>query len=129
MFLSAGNITNLFIQATIYILLGMAEIWLLLMGDIDLSIGYSAGIGGCLAVVLTNTVHHWSFAIALPLSILACTLISTLWGVICVYLRLPHSSSPWRARSGARTAFVHHRRPGRYRGDHCRCRRRSSTTS
>ncbi len=88
-FLSAGNITNLFIQATIFILLGMAEIWLLLMGDIDLSIGYSAGIGGCLAVILTNTVHHWSIFLALPLSILACTLISTLWGVICVYLRLP----------------------------------------
>jgi D-xylose transport system permease protein len=38
-FLSAQNITNLFSQATIFILLGMAEIWVLLMGDIDLSIG------------------------------------------------------------------------------------------
>jgi D-xylose transport system permease protein len=88
-FLSAGNVTNLFVQATIFILLGMAEIWLLLMGDIDLSIGYTAGISGGLAVILTNTVHHWPFEIALPLAILAGTLVSTLWGVICVYLRLP----------------------------------------
>jgi D-xylose transport system permease protein len=88
-FLSAGNITNLFVQATIYILLGMAEIWLLLMGDIDLSIGFTAGISGCVAVILTNTVYHWPFWIALPLAIVVGTAISALWGVICVYLRLP----------------------------------------
>jgi D-xylose transport system permease protein len=88
-FLSAGNITNLFIQATIFILLGMAEIWVLLMGDIDLSVGYSAGIGGCIAVILTSTVHHWPFWIALPLGVIACTVTSAVWGVICVYLRLP----------------------------------------
>jgi D-xylose transport system permease protein len=88
-FLSAGNITNLFIQATIFILLGMAEIWLLLMGDIDLSIGYSAGIGGAVAVILTSTQHHWSWFIALPLGVLACVLISVAWGTIVIRLRLP----------------------------------------
>jgi D-xylose transport system permease protein len=88
-FLSAGNITNLFIQATIFILLGMAEIWLLLMGDIDLSIGYSAGIGGAIGVILTSTTHHWPYWVALPLGVLACVAISTFWGLLCVYLRLP----------------------------------------
>lgn len=88
-FLSAGNITNLFIQATIFILLGMAEIWVLLMGDIDLSVGYSAGIGGAIAVILTSTQNHWPFWIALPLGLIACTLVSALWGVICIRLRLP----------------------------------------
>ncbi len=88
-FLSAGNITNLFIQATIFILLGMAEIWLLLMGDIDLSIGYSAGIGGAVAVILTSTQHDWSWFIALPLGVLACVLISVVWGTIVIRLRLP----------------------------------------
>ena len=88
-FLSAGNITNLFIQGTIFILLGMAEIWLLLMGDIDLSVGYSAGIGGAVGVIMTNTVHHWPWWIALILAVAACTLVSGMWGVFCVYLRLP----------------------------------------
>jgi D-xylose transport system permease protein len=88
-FLSAQNITNLFSQATIFILLGMAEIWLLLMGDIDLSIGYSAGIGGAVAVILTSTQHHWAFWIALPLGLLACTVTSMLWGVLCIRLKLP----------------------------------------
>jgi D-xylose transport system permease protein len=88
-FLSAGNITNLFIQSTIFILLGMAEIWVLLMGDIDLSIGYSAGIGGAVAVILTNTQHHWPFWIALPLGLLACTVVSAIFGTIVIRLRLP----------------------------------------
>ena len=88
-FLSAGNITNLFIQGTIFILLGMAEIWLLLMGDIDLSVGYSAGIGGAVGVIMTNTVHHWPWWIALILAVAVCTLVSGMWGVFCVYLRLP----------------------------------------
>ena len=38
----------------------MAEIWLLLLGEIDLSLGCVAGIGGAIAAILTNTVHHWS---------------------------------------------------------------------
>ncbi len=88
-FLSAGNITNLFIQSTIFILLGMAEIWVLLMGDIDLSIGFSAGIGGAIAVILTSSQHHWPFWIALPLALIGCTLISVIFGLIVIRLRLP----------------------------------------
>ncbi len=88
-FLSAGNITNLFIQSTIFILLGMAEIWVLLMGDIDLSVGFSAGIGGAVAVILTSTQHNWPFWIALPLGLVACTLVSAVWGVMVIRLRLP----------------------------------------
>lgn len=88
-FLSAGNITNLFIQSTIFILLGMAEIWVLLMGDIDLSIGFSAGIGGAIAVILTSSQHHWPFWIALPLALVGCTIISIIFGTIVIRLRLP----------------------------------------
>ena len=88
-FLSAVNITNLFTQSTIFILLGMSEIWVLLMGDIDLSIGYSAGIGGAIAVITTNTVHHWPFYLGLPAGLVGCTLISLLWGTIVIRLRLP----------------------------------------
>ena len=88
-FLSAGNVTNLFIQSTIFILLGMAEIWVLLMGDIDLSIGFSAGIGGAIAVILTSAQHHWPFWIALPLALVGCTVVSVIFGLIVIRLRLP----------------------------------------
>ena len=50
-FFGAQNLTNLFIQSTIFILLGMAEIWLLLLGEIDLSLGYVLGIGGATAAI------------------------------------------------------------------------------
>jgi D-xylose transport system permease protein len=88
-FLSAENVTNLFNQSTIFILLGMAEIWVLLMGDIDLSLGFSAGIGGAIAVILTSTQHHWPFWIALPLALAGTTIISVIFGTIVIRLRLP----------------------------------------
>jgi predicted ABC-type sugar transport system permease subunit len=42
-FLSAGNLTNLLGQSGVFVLLGMAEVFVLLLGEIDLSIGYVAG--------------------------------------------------------------------------------------
>ena len=60
-FLSASNLTNLTIQATVYILLGMAEIWLLLLGEIDLSIGYLAALGGVTGTILVDYQYHWSW--------------------------------------------------------------------
>ena len=53
------NLTNLFIQSTVFILLGMAEIWLLLLGEIDLSLGYVLGIGGAIAAIVTSAAWGW----------------------------------------------------------------------
>ncbi len=36
LFLSAGNLVNLLVQGTPFIVLGMAEVWVLLLGEIDL---------------------------------------------------------------------------------------------
>ena len=44
-FLTAGNLVNLFVQATIFIMFGAAELFALLLSEIDLSIGYLAGVG------------------------------------------------------------------------------------
>jgi len=88
-FLSASNLTNLFIQATVFILLGMAEIWLLLLGEIDLSIGFVAGIGGAVATIVTDLAWHWpwflGFAAALAVSATLCLLS----GLLVVFLKLP----------------------------------------
>jgi D-xylose transport system permease protein len=45
-FLTAGNLVNLFTQAGTYILFGAAEIWVLLLSEIDLSVGFNAAVGG-----------------------------------------------------------------------------------
>ena len=43
---SAQNLVNLFQQASIYILLGAAQMFALILSEIDLSIGYVLGVGG-----------------------------------------------------------------------------------
>jgi len=88
-FLSAQNITNLFVQSTIYILLGMAEIWLLLLGDIDLSIGYSTGLSAAIATILVSSNYHWSWFLALPLALVVTTVTGALIGGLVIRFRLP----------------------------------------
>src|SRR6201996_8476819 len=44
-FLTAGNLVNLLVQSSVYILLGAAEIFPLLLSEIDLSVGYTAAVG------------------------------------------------------------------------------------
>ena len=88
-FLSSGNLVNLFVQATIFILLGMAEIWVLLLGEIDLSIGITSVLGGAVAVILVDPQFHWSWFFALPAGILVVTLIGAVYGLIVVRLSVP----------------------------------------
>ena len=45
-FLTDQNLVNLLEEAAIYIVLGAAETFVLLLSEIDLSIGYGMGIGG-----------------------------------------------------------------------------------
>jgi D-xylose transport system permease protein len=88
-FLKPENLTNLFIQATIFILLGMAEIWVLLLGEIDLSVGFTMALGGAIAVILTDAQFHWSWFLALPFSVLIVTAIGAFYGLLVIKLRLP----------------------------------------
>ena len=88
-FLSAGNLTNLFVQATIFILLAMAEMWVLLLGEIDLSVGYSAGLGGSIAVILLDPQFHWPWYSGMLAAIIVTTFIGALLGTITIRLRLP----------------------------------------
>jgi D-xylose transport system permease protein len=43
---SAGNLVNLLVQSSIYVLLGAAEIFALVLSEIDLSVGFVLAIGG-----------------------------------------------------------------------------------
>jgi D-xylose transport system permease protein len=88
-FLSAANLTNLLIQAAAFILLGMAEVFVLLLGEIDLSIGY---VGACGAVVTVATAappgnHPWWIAILAGLAFTS--LCGLLQGALITRLRVP----------------------------------------
>ena len=88
-FLSVGNLSNLMVQATIFVLLGIAEVWLLLLGEIDLSAGFNAGLAGGISVILTDTQFHWAWYFAVGLSLVVTTFFGALWGFLVIGLRLP----------------------------------------
>jgi D-xylose transport system permease protein len=88
-FLTPQNLTNLLIQACFFVLLSMAEIWLLLLGEIDLSLGFVAGIGAAVAVILVDTKYNWPWWLAVLIALAITTGIATLSGELVIRLRLP----------------------------------------
>ena len=89
LFLSAGNLVNLIEQAAWIVTLGMAEVFVLLLGEIDLSIGFSSVIGGvftCWLLVPPNPAP-WPLAVLVGLAFPA--LYSGIQGLIVTWLRLP----------------------------------------
>jgi D-xylose transport system permease protein len=67
----------------------MAEVWLLLLGEIDLSLGWVAGMSGSIAAIYTNIQFGWPWWLAFLAALAVCTAIGGLWGVIVVKLKLP----------------------------------------
>ncbi len=88
-FLTPQNLTNLLIQACFFVLLSMSEIWLLLLGEIDLSLGFVAGIGAAAAVILVDTKYNWPWWLAVLVALVITTAIATLSGQLVIRLRLP----------------------------------------
>jgi len=85
-FLTAGNLVNLMIQSVPFIMLGMAEIFVLLLGEIDLSVGYNAAIGATICLWAAYTLP-WPVAIILGL--LASAFIGLIQGLLITLLGLP----------------------------------------
>ncbi len=88
-FLSAGNLTNLLVQGTVFVLLGMAEVWVLLLGEIDLSIGYVAGIGAVVTAILAAPPDNFPWWAAIIVGLVATTSIGALQGLLVIRLGLP----------------------------------------
>jgi D-xylose transport system permease protein len=87
-FLTPGNFANLLTQAAGVIVIAMGLIFVLLLGDIDLSAGYSAGVSGAVLVILVTN-HHWSWALALAVSIAAGVVMGLVIGWLVSYLGIP----------------------------------------
>ena len=51
-FLTAGNFVNLIVQTAPYAVIAMGVMFVLLLGEIDLSIGFVSGVGGVLVALL-----------------------------------------------------------------------------
>jgi len=88
-FLTAGNIVNLLIQGAPYMLLAMGEIFALLLGEIDLSIGFVSGIGGVITAELVKESTGWPWWAAILAGLVVCALIGLLQGTIITRFGLP----------------------------------------
>jgi D-xylose transport system permease protein len=88
-FLTAGNLVNLLIQGSIYMLLALAELYALLLGEIDLSIGFVAGLGGVIMAELLSPSRGWPVAAAVIVALLAVAAIGALHGTLITRLGLP----------------------------------------
>ena len=88
-FLTAGNLVNLLVQGSVFMLLGMAEVFALLLGEIDLSIGFTAGIGGAVAAELVKAQTGWPWWAGVIMALLSTAVIGAVQGAIITLLGLP----------------------------------------
>jgi len=88
-FLTATNIVNLFVQATFIILLGMAELYALILSEIDLSVGFVGAVGASIAMALIGAPQNWVWWAALIVGMAACALIGAFQGTIITRLKIP----------------------------------------
>jgi len=87
-FLTPGNFANLLTQAAAVIVIAMGLVFVLLLGEIDLSAGYAAGVcGAVLVILITESDYQWW--IAFPLSILVGVVLGGLIGYLVAELRIP----------------------------------------
>jgi D-xylose transport system permease protein len=87
LFLSAGNLVNLITQAAFIVTLGMAEVFVLLLGEIDLAAGFTAACGAVIALYLIAKGYPWWVAVLA--SLVATGLYGALQGIVITRLRLP----------------------------------------
>jgi D-xylose transport system permease protein len=88
-FLHAANLVNLLQQSGEFIVLGMAEIFVLLLGEIDLSLGFSGAVGGAVTVILAYPPINFGWAAAIFCGLGTGTVIGFVQGQIITRLRLP----------------------------------------
>jgi D-xylose transport system permease protein len=88
-FLSAINLVNLLVQASFFILLGLAEMFALLLSEIDLSVGFEAGVGAAIIAALISPPYSWPWWAGVIVGLLATTAIGALQGILITRLHLP----------------------------------------
>lgn len=88
-FLTAGNLTNLLVQGAEYTLLAFGIIFVLLLGEIDLSVGYVASVSGIVAAELAKGAHPHSWWIACLAALGVATAIGLFQGLVITLLGLP----------------------------------------
>jgi D-xylose transport system permease protein len=87
-FLTPGNFANLLTQAAAVIVIAMGLVFVLLLGEIDLSAGYAAGVSGAVLVILITN-HQVAWYIAFPISIMVGGLLGFILGTLVARVGIP----------------------------------------
>ena len=87
-FTNAFNFSNLILQGSAIAVFAMGLVFVLLLGEIDLSAGYTGGVtAGVLGILMTN--HGWPWVPALVVALLCGTVIGLSIGVLVANLGVP----------------------------------------
>ncbi|MCU1419906.1 MAG: transporter permease [Mycetocola sp.] len=87
-FLTERNFANLMTQAATLVMLGMALVFVILLGEIDLSAGVTAGVSVCIFIVLVN-VQGLNWVLALAIACGAGVAIGTFIGFFVARVGIP----------------------------------------
>ena len=88
-FLGAQNLVNLFQQSSIYILLGAAQVFALILSEIDLSVGFVLGVGGFIIAELIGPGIGYPWWVGIIGGLGATGIIGFLQGSIITRLHVP----------------------------------------
>ena len=87
-FLTEQNFANLINQGAAITVLAMGLVFVLLLGEIDLSAGFTAGMGAAITAV-TVTEHGWPWPLSLLAALLTGVVIGGLIALMVAYLGIP----------------------------------------
>jgi D-xylose transport system permease protein/D-xylose transport system ATP-binding protein len=88
-FLTPGNLVNLLVQASVFMLIGMGEAFVLLLAETDLSLGFVAGIAGTIVTILAQPEIGWPWWAAVPVALIVASLLGLMQGTLVSRFRLP----------------------------------------
>ncbi|MGO9973813.1 MAG: sugar ABC transporter permease [Solirubrobacteraceae bacterium] len=86
---SPGNLVNLLVQSSIYIMLGAAEIFALILSEIDLSAGWVLAIGGIVIAELVSPPVNLPWWVGILAGIGVCAIIGYVQGTVITWLHVP----------------------------------------
>jgi D-xylose transport system permease protein len=87
-FLTAQNLSNLFLQITAVGLISVGVVYVLLLGEIDLSVGAVSGLAAAIMAVL-NVKHGWSPYTAIAAGVIAGLVIGLVQGFFFTQFGIP----------------------------------------
>ncbi len=87
-FFTVFNLANLLQQSAMVIVIAMGLVFVLLLGEIDLAAGFTAGATAAILGV-TMTLHHWPWPLAVVATIFTGVVIGSTMGSLVAWLNIP----------------------------------------